>query len=72
MLNMGRLARPLGQASLRHAIGEFMEHYHAERNHQGLGNRSIRSANVAKLPDCQVRRRKRLGGMLSYYDREAA
>ena len=25
-----------GQASLRRAIGEFMAHYHEERNHQGL------------------------------------
>jgi hypothetical protein len=26
---------------LRKAIREFVEHYHAERNHQGLGNRLI-------------------------------
>ena len=63
---------PLGQASLRHAIGEFMEHYHAERNHQGIGNRLIRPANVAKPADGRVRRRKPLGGMLSYYHRAAA
>ncbi len=25
----------VGQASLRRAVAEFMEHYHAERNHQG-------------------------------------
>ena len=63
---------PLGRASLRHAIREFMDHYHAERNHQGLDNRLIKPANVAKLADHRVRRRKRLGGMLSYYRREAA
>ncbi len=26
-----------GQASLRHALQHYMAHYHAERNHQGLG-----------------------------------
>jgi putative transposase len=31
-----------GQASLRRAIGEYMGHYHEERNHQGLENRLIR------------------------------
>ena len=63
---------PLGQASLRHAIREFMEHYHAERNHQEIGHRLIRPANVAKLTDHRVRRRRRFGGMLSYYHRDAA
>jgi transposase InsO family protein len=27
-----------GEASLRRAPNEFMEHYHRERNHQGMGN----------------------------------
>ena len=31
----------IGEASLRRAVHEFMAHYHAERNHQGLGNRLI-------------------------------
>ncbi len=31
----------VGQASLRRAVIEYMEHYHAERNHQGLENRLI-------------------------------
>lgn len=30
-----------GEGSLRKAIHEFIEHYHRERNHQGLGNRLI-------------------------------
>jgi putative transposase len=29
-----------GEASLRRALNEFIEHYHAERNHQGQGQRS--------------------------------
>jgi putative transposase len=31
----------VGEGSLRKAIREFVEHYHRERNHQGLGNRPI-------------------------------
>ena len=28
----------LGERSLRRALNEYVEHYHAERNHQGKGN----------------------------------
>ena len=31
----------IGQASLRRAVAEYMDHYHGERNHQGLENRLI-------------------------------
>jgi transposase InsO family protein len=31
----------IGQASLRRAVAEYMDHYHRERNHQGIGNRVI-------------------------------
>jgi hypothetical protein len=31
----------LRQASLRRAVTEYMDHYHAERNRQGLENRLI-------------------------------
>src|SRR6516225_3542930 len=31
----------IGQASLRRAVREYIEHYHRERNHQGLGNRLL-------------------------------
>jgi hypothetical protein len=30
-----------GESSLRTAVGEFIEHYHHERNHQGLENRLV-------------------------------
>jgi putative transposase len=33
----------IGEASLRRALAQFMAHYHAERNHQDLGNRQIRA-----------------------------
>lgn len=61
-----------GQASLRHTITQYMTHYHDERNHQGLENRLLRPLCVVGEPYAQVKRRQRLGGMLSYYHREAA
>jgi hypothetical protein len=57
----------IGEASLRRAVVQFMAHYHAERNHQGLGNRLIRAAQPAVLSRRAVERRVRLGGMLSFY-----
>jgi hypothetical protein len=36
-----------GQASLRHAVKHFMAHYHAERNHQGPGNRLLQSISAS-------------------------
>src|SRR5450631_2600444 len=61
-----------GQASLRHAITQFMTHYHDERNHQRLENRLLRPLWAVGEPDARVKRRQRLGGMLSYYHRGAA
>ena len=60
------------EAQLRRAIHEFVAHYHAERNHQGLGNRLITAPAAAGNTDGEVRRRQRLGGLLSFYHREAA
>jgi len=62
----------LGESSLRKAIHEFLEHYHRERNHQGLENRLIISGGIQEGTDGAVRRRERLGGMLNYYYRQAA
>jgi transposase InsO family protein len=60
-----------GQASLQHAIGQFLAHYHAERNHQGLANQLLRPTPIT-APSQPVQRRQRLGGMLNYYHRAAA
>jgi putative transposase len=62
----------IGQASLRRAVTEYMNHYHEERNHQGLGNQLIRSISCTAANDSVVRRRQRLGGMLNYYYLDAA
>ena len=56
-----------GEAALRRAVREFMAHYHAERNHQGLDNRLIRAEQPVGAGSDPVDRRMRLGGMLSYY-----
>ena len=62
----------VGQASLRRAIGEYMAHYHEERNHQGLGNRLIQPEPKRATTTALIQRRPRLGGMLNYYYRAAA
>ena len=63
----------VGQASLRHAIAQYLTHYHCERNHQGLQNRLLKPfCIVGEHRPTPVKRRERLGGMLSYYHREAA
>jgi putative transposase len=62
----------VGQASLRRAIGEYMAHYHEERNHQGLENKLIRPQHRHAADAALVQRRTRLGGMLNYYYRAAA
>jgi putative transposase len=61
----------VGQASLRRAVTEYVSHYHAERNHQGLENRLIVPASIP-LNDGAVHRHARLGGTLNFYYRKAA
>lgn len=62
----------IGESSLHRATSEFVLHYHAERNHQGLGNNIIRP-EFAEFPnEGAINCRKRLGGLLRYYYREAA
>ena len=56
-----------GERSLRRALSEYVEHYHAERNHQGL---FPRNTSVRRTGPVQCR--ERLGGLLRYYHQEAA
>ena len=55
-----------GESSLRHALGEYLEHYHQERAHQGIGNADLSLVSLQRLelfergrdPDGQTRRRR--------------
>lgn len=62
----------VGEGSLRRAVAEFIEHYHHERNHQGLGNQSIVPLPARTIGDGRVLSRERLGGLLKYYHQPAA
>jgi len=64
----GRMSR--SNHNFRHVITEFVEHYHRERNHQGLDNRLIAGAPVTDRTG-RVRCRRRLGGLLNFYERAA-
>src|SRR5262245_36329691 len=61
-----------GERSLRRALSEYVEHYHAERNHQGKGNILLfpRDKDIRREPRVQCR--ERLGGLLRYYHQQAA
>ena len=61
-----------GEAPLRTAVQNFVEHYHAKRNHQRLRNRIIRPEPGHLGASGAIHRRRRLGGMLNYYCRDAA
>ena len=63
---------PLGERHLRHAVKEYTEHYHVERNHQGLENRLIEERRGVVDMNSAVDRHERLGGVLNFYDRKAA
>ena len=60
------------EASLRKTLVQFEEHYHTERNHQGLENQIIEPmddvAETIPIIEC----RELLGGLLRYYHRRAA
>jgi transposase InsO family protein len=61
---------PFGECHLRRTIAEYVEHYHRERNHQGLNN-SLIDNRAHGLTGRRIRRRPRLGGLLNYYERAA-
>ena len=62
-----------GESSLRRALEQYLLHYHEERNHQGKGNRILFPFQTkARRKEGAVRCRERLGGLLRYYEREAA
>jgi putative transposase len=62
-----------GEASLRHALAQYMAHFHHERNHQGKDNVLLFPV-VSQDPERKgsIQCCERLGGLLKYYAREAA
>ena len=60
-----------GEASLRNAVQQFLEHYHRERNHQGLENQLIDPGGEVGAIAGKIECRQRLGGLLRYYHRAA-
>jgi hypothetical protein len=65
---LNRLVPLLGDGHFRLVTAEYLEHYHRERNHQGLDNELIAGAAAMRTIG-PVRRRARLGGLLNYYVR---
>jgi putative transposase len=63
---------PLGEKHLRLAIKEYMEHYHRERNHQGLDSHIISADDGVGRSKGVVKKKSRLSGLLNYYHRDAA
>ncbi len=63
---------PLGERHLRTAVKEYTQHYHLERNHQGLENELIEKPIDELDVNGAVECRERLGGVLKYYSRWAA
>ncbi len=55
---------PLGEKHLELAINQYLKHYNAERNHQGIGNQLIRPEILSR--DGDISSKKRLGGMLTH------
>ncbi|MBN1568127.1 MAG: transposase [Acidobacteria bacterium] len=61
-----------GEKSLHAATLGYMDHYHAERNHQGAGNQLLIPGNEVNRIVGEAACRERLGGLLRYYYRDAA
>ena len=61
-----------GRKSLENAVREYVKHYHAGRNHQGLGNELIEPVDDAASVAGRIECRERLGGLLKYDHRRVA
>jgi transposase InsO family protein len=57
-----------GEASLKRAAAEYVQHYHSERPHQGKGNLLLFPKQNRSQPQRRrIVRKQRLGGLLNYY-----
>ena len=62
----------LSEEQLRRAVTEYVEHYHLERHHQGLGGALPEPGVPQPHGRGPVVCLERLGGLLKSYHREAA
>jgi transposase InsO family protein len=60
-----------GQSATRKAVNQYLEHYHAERCHQGLGNHLIMPLERPPDVNAELKTTERLGGLLRSYRRAA-
>ena len=65
-----------GQTHFDHIVSEFVQHYHAERPHQGLDNRPPSGADppaeVLPFEAKDIICHERLGGFLKHYELKRA
>ncbi len=63
-----------GESSLRHCLENYVNHFHAERNHQGKRNVILFPAPEDRVGEISghIKTRERLGGLLKCYYRDAA
>jgi transposase InsO family protein len=63
-----------GEASLRHAVTEYIAHHQHERPHQGKDNRLLFPLHPSdpQPRDGPIVCRERLGGLLRFYHRKEA
>jgi transposase InsO family protein len=62
----------LGEGHLHVVVHEYVEHYHRERNQQGLDNQLLERVPPPENLAAEVHRRGRIGGLLDNYHRETA
>ena len=60
-----------GEKAMRNAVNQYLEHYHAERPHQGLGNELSEPREQSSIEASKFETTERLGGLLRSYRRAA-
>ncbi len=64
----------VGNVLQRHCLDNYVNHFHAEQNHQGKGNVILFPAPEDRIVEMSgdIQTREGLGGLLKFYCREAA
>ena len=64
-----------GEKNLRRFLKEYEEHYHFERNHQGIENQIVKVNDTlqhSQKGEGEILKKERVGGLLNYYYRKAS